>query len=134
MDYTTENKTVFMRTKGKTAHILSAYIYSRRERIRVSNRYRLLYLFPQSILVRLRDMLLEGNGECFQIGRSTWRVEEFFPTVDVSFEGKMYPAPHNYDGVLRSVYGNYMELPPLEERVGHLPEYISFDLSSDEQS
>ena len=33
------------------------------------------------------------------------------------FEGKEYPIPTGYDEILRNTYGNYMELPPIEQRV-----------------
>lgn len=35
----------------------------------------------------------------------------------VPFEGHMYDAPHDYDCYLKIAYGNYMELPPEEERI-----------------
>lgn len=38
-------------------------------------------------------------------------------TIEVKFEGKLYRAPENYDFVLRTTYGNYMEFPPEEEQV-----------------
>lgn len=37
----------------------------------------------------------------------------------VEFEGKTYKAPCGYDEWLRSIYGDYMELPPKENRVSH---------------
>lgn len=39
--------------------------------------------------------------------------------IDVSFEGRDYKAPAGYDEWLRSFYGDYMQLPPLEERTTH---------------
>ncbi len=34
----------------------------------------------------------------------------------LTFEGKEYPVPVNYDKMLTECYGNYMELPPEEQR------------------
>ena len=45
--------------------------------------------------------------------------EAFTSLIDVEFEGKTYKAPAGYDRWLRTVYGDYMQFPPLEERVGH---------------
>ena len=39
--------------------------------------------------------------------------------IDREFEGKMYKVPIGYDDWLRSFFGNYMELPPVEQRVTH---------------
>ncbi len=43
----------------------------------------------------------------------------FDKTVYLEFEGKTYPAPHMYDAYLKSQYGDYMQLPPVEKRVQH---------------
>ena len=43
----------------------------------------------------------------------------FENTVDVEFEGIKFKAPAEYDYVLRSIYGDYMQLPPEEKRVTH---------------
>lgn len=37
--------------------------------------------------------------------------------VDVEFEGRKYKAPAGYDEWLRSFYGDYMQLPPVEKRI-----------------
>lgn len=39
--------------------------------------------------------------------------------VFYSFEGHMLRGPKNYDAYLRKIYGDYMKLPPLEERNWH---------------
>lgn len=41
----------------------------------------------------------------------------FLEQTELEFEGKLYPAPKNYDYWLQVLYGNYMELPPVEKRV-----------------
>lgn len=37
----------------------------------------------------------------------------------LEFNGVMMPVPTNYDKLLRQEYGDYMKLPPEEERIGH---------------
>ena len=39
--------------------------------------------------------------------------------VEVEFEGKHYKTMPGYDEYLRHLYGDYMQLPPVEERVHH---------------
>ena len=39
--------------------------------------------------------------------------------IDWIFEGKKYRIPKQYDSVLRSMYGDYMQFPPEAERVTH---------------
>lgn len=50
-----------------------------------------------------------------------FQYEELFPTVDMMFETYMLPMPGNYESYLKKQYGNYMKMPPKEQRVGHVP-------------
>lgn len=43
----------------------------------------------------------------------------FSSAIDGEFEGKKYKIPIGYDKWLRSIYGDYMQLPPKEKRVTH---------------
>lgn len=44
-----------------------------------------------------------------------WYVE----LSDIEFEGHLFPAAKDYDEYLTFKFGNYMELPPVEQRQGH---------------
>lgn len=37
--------------------------------------------------------------------------------VPINFEGKSFSIYGNYDVMLRNIYGDYMKLPPVEERI-----------------
>lgn len=53
--------------------------------------------------------------------------DKYDPATELEFEGKLYTVPHDYDYVLRRIYGDYMQLPPVEKRVQqHKPENIDF--------
>lgn len=43
----------------------------------------------------------------------------FDNTVKLEFEGKYFNAPGDWDGYLKQLYGDYMQLPPIEKRVSH---------------
>lgn len=42
---------------------------------------------------------------------------EMFTTIDVEFEDLIIKIPKGYDLFMRTIYGNYMELPPEKDRV-----------------
>ena len=48
-----------------------------------------------------------------------WKVPaEYLEGITyLEFEGELYPCPQKYDLYLRCFYGDYMKLPPVEERV-----------------
>ena len=54
-----------------------------------------------------------------------WRKKEIVPAdwygegTVLTFEGLRVSAPKEYDKWLTQVYGDYMQLPPEEERVPH---------------
>lgn len=57
-----------------------------------------------------------------------WRItkEEVFPLRSVQFEDMIAPLPNQYDQILRRGYGDYMELPPVEDRKNHYPSKLEF--------
>ena len=48
---------------------------------------------------------------------TTHPLEDFASTVEEEFEGHRMPLMKGYDAYLRSVHGDYMELPPEDKRV-----------------
>ena len=43
-------------------------------------------------------------------------IEDFDETMDVEFEGRTFKMMKGYDRVLRNIYGDYMQLPPEDQR------------------
>ena len=48
--------------------------------------------------------------------RNYQRCEDFSETVDTVFEGRKFKIMKGYDRVLRNIYGDYMQLPPENQR------------------
>lgn len=62
------------------------------------------------------------------IGAKAWPIwgdrviipkEAFADSVDVEFEGEMFPAPIGYDTYLTCLYGDYLPEPPKEKQKSH---------------
>lgn len=51
--------------------------------------------------------------------REITKASNFIYTTDADFEGRKYKIPLGYDDYLKTVYGDYMELPPEEKRITH---------------
>lgn len=51
--------------------------------------------------------------------REVVKKSVFDTYIDLPFEGKMFPAIKEFDIYLRAIYGDYMTLPPVEQRVTH---------------
>lgn len=49
---------------------------------------------------------------------AVWPKEMFDSYTTVVFEGVEFSAVENWECILRSLYGDYMQLPPVEKRVG----------------
>lgn len=45
---------------------------------------------------------------------------DIFPLNNLKFEGLSFPVPHNCDGYLRKIYGDYMKLPDLNKIEKHI--------------
>jgi len=58
--------------------------------------------------------------------KETHKKDTIYPLAKLCFEGNYYYAPGNWDLYLKHVYGNYMELPPVEQRKTHFIDIISF--------
>jgi lipopolysaccharide cholinephosphotransferase len=47
------------------------------------------------------------------------KERDIFPLKKISFEGKEFSCPNDCDTFLRSIYGDYMKIPPKEKRQVH---------------
>lgn len=68
-----------------------------------------------------------------------YRRADFVEAVQVAFEGHMWNVPRDYDGYLRNMYGDYMNIPAPRDREEHVvtemifPEDMARDSNPDRQ-
>jgi lipopolysaccharide cholinephosphotransferase len=84
--------------------------------------------FARCISKRIND-LTELSGESVPIGYitafctcekiRTYKTERFDNSVLHRFEDSEFFIPAGYDELLKSIYGDYMKLPPAEKQVSH---------------
>lgn len=85
------------------------------------------FFMPVKKAVKKREKLLKSFGESDKLANycGAWGAKEIVPKewygegVALEFEGVKVNAPAEYDKWLTQVYGDYMQLPPEEKRVGH---------------
>ena len=98
----------------------------------------LLTLFrisPQFIQTRWEKCAMLANDEDARLVADfsdrhplTWSftLQEIFPLVDGEFDGRDIKLPHEWDKLLTRQYGDYMKLPPEEQRKNHYPVRLDF--------
>ena len=62
------------------------------------------------------DVITSGMGIPYHNPRF---AKDIFPLATLKFEGREFPVPHNYDHMLRLMYGDYMQLPTEESIATH---------------
>ena len=55
-----------------------------------------------------------------------FKIEDFKPAKLVKFEDILAKIPNNQEATLGQIFGDYMQLPPEEERVAHILNEIDF--------
>ena len=68
-------------------------------------------------------------GGAYSYDRESVRRVNVETTIPHVFEGKIFEIPEGYDAFLRNCYGDYMQLPPEEQRVGK-HEIVGIDFGS----
>lgn len=70
-------------------------------------------------VVRVIMRLVPGKMLRHTYGAWCYKIErcesELFPLSMIKFEGYEFPAPHDMDGYLRRMYGDYMKIPDIKE-------------------
>lgn len=78
------------------------------------------------LMVRAARLLSKHNPDgllsyTFPVKSTKYRYSgDIYPLIEVEFEGRKFLAPHNYNHYLSLLYGDYMQIPPEEQRISHL--------------
>lgn len=59
------------------------------------------------------------SSTIYSCDRQTYYAGDFQDITYVKFENIMVPVPTGYDGILKAIYGDYMEFPPVNDRNSH---------------
>ncbi|WP_312700201.1 LicD family protein [Sedimentibacter sp.] len=64
---------------------------------------------------------------CLAYGKSyIFNKNDFFPLKEAKFEDDFFRIAGNYDAYLKELYGDYMKLPPEDQRKGHMPFKLNY--------
>lgn len=59
--------------------------------------------------------------------------KNLFPLQRIEFEGGKFLAPHNPDAILTELYGDYMKLPPIEDRYVHSTHIEIYEVNNERE-
>lgn len=111
-----------------------------------SLRHRIAFMlagpFPLRALARLQKLVMTMHnrrrtdywvsfGSHYDHGRETMPKDRYLPGKLLEFEGMRCSVPLDCDYPLRRLFGDYMTLPPPEQRRGHHVRRASFDTESE---
>ncbi len=77
---------------------------------------------PQNFIKEDGDKLIYAVINPYKCKRHY--IEDILPLKKYKFEDTEFYGPNNADKILTEIYGDYMKLPPVEERKGHYSKII----------
>lgn len=103
----------------------STAVYDPRSSKKLQYVARLPYVMRKSLTMLLARFLYAGseNSKYVFDGFMVLKRNDIMArSVQLPFENAQFPVPCEYHSYLTEAYGNYMQLPPEEERIGHAAE------------
>lgn len=119
------NYIIKIKTKSQINTLLHSLIHATLNNIPISLEYwKKMYL---KTMIKYNDIETDYVTEYYaRYGIISFNKKDFNPSKKVKFESLSANIPKNYDKILTQLYGNYMELPPTDERYNHTPEVLDF--------
>lgn len=86
------------------------------------------FMIPAKLISKLQLSTIrwneESKGDIYSYGvELTWKTlykkQDLFPLKKIKFQGEYFWVPNNPHNILTNIYGDYMTLPPVEERRVH---------------
>lgn len=136
LDYIKSNN-LFVKIKSKLVKASVKFLaYKENIQIKINFILKLVAkVIPKRILLKIfesieneqeTDLLVSFCG-LYKLNKEIYKKAWFSDLEDVFFENRKYKIPKMYNEILSQVYGNYMELPPIEKRITHNPKKIKFE-------
>lgn len=126
----------FISSRFYSLSVLKFYNYSKIVNLALNITHGLLNLFGlndkyfQKRLLKLFTKYESSSGQYVTDltlrERVVFKRDDYKPPKKVKFEDCIFDIPNNDDNTLIPIYGDYMQLPPEEERVGHILNEIDF--------
>ena len=123
--------TIYVWSKTPDITEIPNNIISKFKQILRRTAYYMLKLVPSNLLLKLLDKKINLYNKVTTTTKAClffpqymieyMEVKTLYPLKECKFEELIVPIPQNIDKYLTSHYGNYMELPPEEKRIGHRP-------------
>ena len=99
--------------------------------------YHISKIFPRKYLLKKLDRIAtKYNGKnqsalaclCFPVRKTEYvKKQDLYPLKDIQFADITAKIAKNEDIYLTTHYGDYMQLPPEEKRVGHKPYFVDLE-------
>lgn len=78
---------------------------------------------------RIKSVPFDGDCKYVRyLGVHPYLKSAYMDSVLMDFEGNKMPIPVDYDNHLKSLYGNYMEMPPVDKRIPATDNLVFYDL------
>lgn len=114
-----KNKIRKLKNCRKPFLVIIMSIFSKKQLMKIQNKISKLNKNDNSPYV----VALAGT---YGYQKETMKRNYFVPSKKIMFENREYYGMNNPDAYLTRIFGNYMELPPKEKRINHLPLNIKF--------